>query len=104
MPERRFPPPWSVDRTSGGHFRIADANGLALAFVYVRDERAGSFDGLTEDEARRIAGNIAKLPELLNLDNLSTTTTRRMQERRSPLLAALPPEVSPKPNSTAKHN
>ena len=35
-----------------------------------RDERAGSFDGLTEDEARRIAANIVKLPDLLLKEKL----------------------------------
>ena len=42
MPQRRFPPPWSVGRPSGGHFRITDANGMALAYVYVRDEARGA--------------------------------------------------------------
>ncbi len=64
-PPRRFPPPWSVQKTEGSHFKISDANGFALAYVYVKDNRAGGYDGLTEDEARRIAVNIARLPELL---------------------------------------
>ena len=40
---------------------MTDANGLSLAYVYVRDERAGSMDGLTEDEARRIAASTSNL-------------------------------------------
>ncbi len=67
MPLRRFPPPWSVKKTTGGHFRVADANGVTLAYIYVRNERS-TFDGLTEDEARRVAANIARLPELLLKD------------------------------------
>jgi hypothetical protein len=33
---RRFPPPWSVKRTTGDHFKVQDANGVDLAYVYVR--------------------------------------------------------------------
>jgi hypothetical protein len=37
-----------------------------LAYVYVQDQRAGAgVAGLSEHDARRIAANIARLPELL---------------------------------------
>ena len=44
---------------------MRDANKQALAFVYREDEpgRRTTAKLLTRDEARRIAANIAKLPE-----------------------------------------
>jgi hypothetical protein len=41
-------------------------NGQALAYVYSRatDAEAMQAKTLTEDEARRVAANIARLPEL----------------------------------------
>ena len=62
----RFPPPWTVEALDGG-FKILDANGQALAYVYGHaDPRdAGIAKAVTLDEARRIAANIAKLPALL---------------------------------------
>jgi hypothetical protein len=66
MAEHRFPPPWSVDEQSAC-FVVREHNGQALAYVYFEDEpgRRSAAKLLTKDEPRRIAANIAKLPELL---------------------------------------
>ena len=63
---RRFPAPWTIEALNSG-FKIVDANGQSLAYVYGHaDERdAAIAKSLTLNEARRIASNIAKLPKLL---------------------------------------
>ena len=60
------PPPWTVQANPDCYW-IEDANGHRLAFVYFRYTASiGSQSGLmSQDSARRIAANIAKLPELI---------------------------------------
>ena len=64
--DRRFPAPWRADKIPGGYV-VRDANGQALVYVYSRDNDAEALQAkvLTKDEARRIAINMARLPQLL---------------------------------------
>ena len=62
MTNRRFPPPWSIEKIPAG-FKVIDANGQSLA--YAQDNDAGTAGVLTMDVARRLASNFAKLPMLL---------------------------------------
>jgi len=68
--ERRFPASWTLESIPGG-FKIVDSSGQSLAYVYghadARDAQIAK--GLTLDEARRIASNIAKLPTLLSKES-----------------------------------
>jgi len=64
LPERRFPPPRNVEETETC-FLVRDANRQALGYFHFEDEPGwrSAANLLTQDEARRIAANIAKLPK-----------------------------------------
>jgi hypothetical protein len=65
-PPGRFPPPWTVEELDAC-FVVRDHNGQQLAYIYYESEpgRRSAAKLLSKDEPRRIAANIAKLPELL---------------------------------------
>ena len=71
METRRFPPAWSVEEPDQKLDRqcyiVRDANGHALAYVYFEEEkgRRAAAKLLSRDEARSVAADVVKLPELL---------------------------------------
>jgi len=70
MSTRFFPVAWYAEKTTDG-FVVRDARGQALVHLYSRADAAEARQAkvLTDDEARRIAMNIAKLPALLQRED-----------------------------------
>jgi endo-1,4-beta-D-glucanase Y len=66
MSGRGFPSPWTVEELNDC-FVVSDANGQALGYFYYEEEpeRQSAAKPLSKDEARRIAVNFTRLPDLL---------------------------------------
>jgi hypothetical protein len=78
---RRFPPPWTVEEHSEC-FAVTDANGQRLALIYFEpDPNKERMNGLTRDEAKRIAANFAKLPTFIEADKERPEDTLRDRAR-----------------------
>ena len=64
----RFLSPWKAVEVDGS-WRVLDANGITLGYFYGRDDDTDrKAYPLTRDQARRMAVNFARLPELLALE------------------------------------
>ena len=67
FPTRLFPPPWTIEEHNNACFIVCDSTGHALGYFYFDEEpgRRSAAKLLTKDEARRMAANFAKLPDVL---------------------------------------
>ena len=79
---RRSSPPWTVEEHSEC-FAVTDANGQRLALIYFEaDSNNERMNGLTRDEAKRIAANFAKLPTFIEADKERPEDTLRDRARK----------------------
>jgi hypothetical protein len=58
------PSPWTVQELEAC-FVVTDSDGQKLAFIYHQDEQRAAAKLPTKEQARQIAANIARLPEVL---------------------------------------
>jgi hypothetical protein len=67
MTGRRFPPPWTFEEANNACFVGQGRKRLRSGYIYFEQEggRRAAANLMTKDEVRRIAANIARLPELL---------------------------------------
>jgi hypothetical protein len=63
-----FSKPWTIEER-GESFHVADSVGRTLAFVYFEDDpiRREMTKRLSKDDARRMARQILRLPELVRI-------------------------------------
>jgi hypothetical protein len=72
MTDRRFPPPWTVERLPGG-FKVTDANGQSLA--YFDDDHAAEFWGLNLRDFDHISSGLG--PPMYDLSDLRQAIENR---------------------------
>src|SRR5262249_56265723 len=94
----RFPTPWRIVEIPNG-FAVDDATGQQLGVFYGRADpnTAGHTGFLTIDEARQMAIDFARLPELLE----RSSGSHLLHEPRTSVRHTLPnPRRPPDPNPT----
>jgi hypothetical protein len=81
----RFPAPWRIAEIPNG-FAVDDATGRQLGVFYGRaDPNAAGHTGfLTIEEARQIALDFAKLPELLKRTSAVSEAAKATPQREPP--------------------
>src|SRR5215831_696477 len=81
----RFPAPWRIVEIPNG-FAVDDATGQQLAVFYGRSDPniAGHTGFLTIDEARQMAVDFAKLPELLTRSSNRNRVTKTKHKGEPP--------------------
>jgi hypothetical protein len=77
----RFSAPWRIVEIPSG-FAVEDATGLQLGVFYGRSDpnTAGHTGFLTTDEARQLAVDFAKLPELLKRASALSKVAKAMPQ------------------------
>jgi hypothetical protein len=80
----RSPAPWRIVEIAHG-FAIEDATGRQLGVFYGRDDpnTAGHTGFLTIDEARQIAVDFARLPELLKQTSARSEFVKTKRQRKT---------------------
>lgn len=87
MPDS-FPAPWTVSKHEGGEsFVVKDANGFSLTWFHfrVREIVGTSTDRMTDDQARRFASQLARLPDQPRLSPEVRAAIQRLMAERPDL-------------------
>jgi hypothetical protein len=101
----RFPAPWRIVEIPRG-FAVEDAAGQQLAVLYGRSDPniAGHTGFLTMDEARQMAVDFARLPELLKRTSGGSEVVKATPQRGTPPRTQVQtPERKAAVRSTAMH-